>query len=173
MAKGARAVKPATSPTPEPTPAPMIVTKAGIVRKATNRKTAGRDKGETKRGKAPGGRPSYTPTEEQKGLVSLMIAGGIEHRFIAAALGISKPTLEKHFRYEIDNAAAQANAKVIASLFKEANAGNIRAQEFWLTNRASGRWAYKQKLDAAVDLNVNLGDRIARARKRLKGGKDD
>ena len=44
------------------------------------------------------GRPAFKPTEKQRGVVEGMAAVGIPHLDICTAVGVSRPTLEKHFR---------------------------------------------------------------------------
>lgn len=46
---------------------------------------------------------------------------------IAKALGITRPTLEKHFKEEISIGAAVRRAEVIGLLYKQARKGNIAA----------------------------------------------
>lgn len=109
-----------------------------------------------KRTRAPGaGRPpgtGYHPSPEQRDLVTVMAAMGIpEEHMVAAVLNpksgqpISPVTLRKHFRKELDQGFVRANAKVGASLFKNATTptdaypgGVPIAQLFWLKCRA--RW---------------------------------
>ncbi len=65
-----------------------------------------------------------------------MIAGGIEQENIAKALGISRPTLRKHYRKEIASAAHEANAQVVAALYRNATTGkNVVAQIWWTKTR--------------------------------------
>lgn len=66
------------------------------------------------------GQPPYVPTDKDRLTVKVMIAGGIEQAAIASVLGISTPTLRKHFRREIETAAAEIGAKVVASLINMA-----------------------------------------------------
>lgn len=69
-----------------------------------------------------------------------MIAGGIEQDNIATALGISRPTLRKHYKEQIASAAHKANAQVVAALFKNATTGkNVIAQIFWTKVRMGWR----------------------------------
>ena len=49
-----------------------------------------------------GGRPKFEPTEKQRGQVEAMAACGIPQVQIAEAIGISQPTLLRHFRQELD-----------------------------------------------------------------------
>lgn len=136
-----------------------------------NRKTKNRDK-HTPESKAKGGRPPYQPSELDREVVRMAVAGGIQHQVIADVLTITRKTLEKHFRRELDLAKVEANTKVVSFLFKECEKGNVRALEFWLTNQDKKNWAHTQKV--AVDQNVvaNLGDRLTRAQEKFrKGGK--
>jgi AraC-like DNA-binding protein len=49
-------------------------------------------------------------------MVKVMVAGDIKQKDIAGVLGISRPTLRKHFRREIDTGMAEIQAQVVASL---------------------------------------------------------
>ncbi len=65
----------------------------------------------------PGGRPPFEPTEKQRGQVEAMVRYGISEAEISRAIGISEPTLRKHFAEEIDTGATKANAQVGEFLF--------------------------------------------------------
>ncbi|HWV44106.1 hypothetical protein [Pseudorhodoplanes sp.] len=84
------------------------------------------------------GRKPYTPTPEQRKQVETMSAYGIPGAEIAKVLGIHRATLDRHYREELDRASTMANAKVAGFLYKNAEAGNVTAQIFWLKTRA--RW---------------------------------
>ncbi len=65
-----------------------------------------------------------------------MTAGGIEQIHIAAVLGISGPTLRKHYKKEIAVGAHEANAKVVGALLTNATTGkNVIAQIWWTKTR--------------------------------------
>lgn len=64
----------------------------------------------------PAHRPPYVPTDKERLTVKVMVAGGIKQVAIAGVLGISGPTLRKHFRREINTAAAEIGAQVVHSL---------------------------------------------------------
>ena len=71
-----------------------------------------------------------------------LTAMGLVHEEIAIVIGISEPTLRKHFRRELDVGAIEANAKVAQSLFKQAtdpNKPNTIAGIFWMKSRAGWR----------------------------------
>lgn len=91
--------------------------------------------------KHPGGRPPHAPTAATRQAVEMMAAAGIPSEDVARVLGITKPTLRKHYRAELDTASAKANAKVAQSLFKKATGDGpqaVTAAIFWLKTRA--RW---------------------------------
>ncbi len=92
-----------------------------------------------------GHRPPHEPTKENRLMVQVMIAGGIEQIHIAASLGISRPTLRKHYRNEIKSGGAQANGLVVAALFKEAKGGNVKAAIWWTQARMG--WSETQKVE--------------------------
>jgi hypothetical protein len=48
-----------------------------------------------------GGAPSHVPTEKQRGEVLGLATAGCPHRFICRLIGISEPTLRKHYRHEL------------------------------------------------------------------------
>jgi DNA invertase Pin-like site-specific DNA recombinase len=64
-----------------------------------------------------GGRPPHEPTESTRRQVKALAAYGIPQDEIGRVIGVSKPTLEKHYRDELDRAEVEANAKVAESLF--------------------------------------------------------
>ena len=73
------------------------------------------------------GRKPFTPTAEDRKLVSSLAGYGAPHEYIASCVlnpQTGKPmtakTLRMHFRTELDTAVAQANALVAESLFKKA-----------------------------------------------------
>jgi hypothetical protein len=80
------------------------------------------------------------------------LAYGVPQTEIGRVVGISKPTLERHYRDELDRGEVEANAKVAESLFKKATgdgAQAVTAAIFWLKTRA--RWK-----EPATDTNMNL-----------------
>jgi hypothetical protein len=86
-------------------------------------------------------RPKFMPTVEQRRMVRSMAAFGARQEEIADYLGLrSTKTLRRHFREELDRAAAEANVRVAQSLFQQATAGkNAAAAIFWLKARAGWR----------------------------------
>jgi len=63
------------------------------------------------------GRPPFQPTDKQRGQVEAMVRYGILVVEIARTLGITKPTLFRHFREELDIGITKANAQVGEFIF--------------------------------------------------------
>jgi len=55
-----------------------------------------------------GGRPMYEPSDQERKFVETCALGGIGQEEICRVLEISKPTLHKHFREELDKSYAKA-----------------------------------------------------------------
>ena len=85
-------------------------------------------------------RPSFTPTPEQRRSVKLMAGLGLRQEDIALIVEIAPRTLRKHFRKELDRGMAEANAKVLQTLFGMATSGkNTPATIFWSKTRCGLR----------------------------------
>ena len=85
--------------------------------------------------------PPHKPTDQQRKTVKAMSAYGITQNEICKVIGVSKETLEKHYRDELDRANAEACAKVAENLFRKATGEGkeaVTAAIFWLKTRA--RW---------------------------------
>ncbi len=73
-------------------------------------------------------------------MVKTMAAMGCSQGDIAVVLGMTAKTLRQHFREELDRAAIEANAQVMASLFQMATSGkNAAAAIFWAKTRCGMR----------------------------------
>lgn len=90
--------------------------------------------------KRSAGRPPHEPTKQTRKFVVSMVAAGIEQLEIARVLGITKPTLHKHYRAELDTGQALAVTEVAQSLFNmatgKAGPPNVTAAIFYLKARA-------------------------------------
>ena len=87
------------------------------------------------------GRPQFQPTNEQRETCSILAAGQMSEEDIAAAFGISRPTLRKHFADELTAGAAQRNAAVLLALYETAVAGNVAAARTWLARQGDEQGA--------------------------------
>ncbi len=75
----------------------------------------------------------FIPTKAERREVVKLISVGITQVQVAMVIrdGISKPTLEKHFRHELDTAMIKANAKIGGKIFSNAMAGCKASAMFW------------------------------------------
>lgn len=73
------------------------------------------------------GRPSFKPTPAQRRKVAAAKAGGMSEDSIALALGITRPTLAKHFMAELTTGAAVKKMEAVDALYAQAKRGNVAA----------------------------------------------
>ena len=78
------------------------------------------------------GRPEFKPTPALRAQVAVAAGGGARHCDIAVALGISVPTLRKHFEAELSVVAAARRLEVLRALFRAAKKGNVAAAKAYL-----------------------------------------
>ena len=98
------------------------------------------------------GKPPYQPDDNQRQMVERAVGLGITQERIAAMLGISKVTLEKHFRAELDRGMVSVEFQVGNSLVDQALKGNVNACALYLSRRAG--WKETQVVetkDARLD----------------------
>jgi len=67
--------------------------------------------------------------------VSIAAGAGMPHEEIALAVGISTPTLRKHYAAELSTEAAKRRLENFASLFASAQGGNVSAQKAYAAAR--------------------------------------
>jgi hypothetical protein len=76
----------------------------------------------------------FRPTEEERKRVQALAGYGVPHENIAALIGedgIDADTLKKHFRKELAQGKAKANARVGQTLFQKATGGDTTAAIWW------------------------------------------
>jgi len=88
---------------------------------------------------------THYPTEAQRQLVQLHATIGTRHDTIADIIGIDAKTLRKHYRDELDQSMAKANAQIGGALFNKAKGGDTAAMIFWMKTRAG--WREKQDIN--------------------------
>lgn len=71
----------------------------------------------------------FEPTKKQRREVSISAGAGVSHEEMALGLGISRPTLEKHFAYELTTGAYKRRQEVLNAMFRAAKKGNVAAQK--------------------------------------------
>lgn len=74
------------------------------------------------------GRSEFAPTDEDREKVRVLKAGGMSNVGIADVIGISEPTLRKHFSSELDRATAKVRAELLMARYRSAMGGNVSAQ---------------------------------------------
>ena len=97
----------------------------------------------------------HEPNEAVRTMVEGMAGAGIPQAAIAAATGLSEPTLRKHYRHELDHGGILATAKVAQSLFKKAIGDGPQSAAcamFWLKTRAGWREA-APKAEAVIPVD--------------------
>lgn len=92
------------------------------------------------------GRPPYEPSERDRKLVGLAAALGGTHEQIAKTIGVSKPTLYRHYRNELENGLYNANLAIATRLFKKAMDGDTTSCIFWLKCRGGWRETDRHEL---------------------------
>jgi len=87
----------------------------------------------------------HKPDRISRELVSLHATVGTTHETIAKILGIDPKTLYRHYRQELDESLAKANATIGGALFNKAKGGDTSSMIFWLKTRA--RWRETTHID--------------------------
>lgn len=90
-------------------------------------------------------RHPHEPTKATRELVQLHAMVGTDQDQIASILEIDAKTLRKHYRAELDNSMAKANATIGGALFNKAKSGDTSAMIFWMKTRA--RWSERTEID--------------------------
>lgn len=75
------------------------------------------------------GRPPHKPSRESRRKVSIAAGAGMHHEDIAAALGITQPTLRKHYADELSRQAHLRRIEVLGALYAAAMKGSVSAQK--------------------------------------------
>jgi hypothetical protein len=91
------------------------------------------------------GRPSFTPTDEQRRMVESMTGLGVPDYEVAKVMSISLPTLRKYFHEQLEVGHIKSNFQVAQTLYKVAtdidHPRHVTAAIFWLKARAGWREA--------------------------------
>lgn len=78
-------------------------------------------------------RPAYKPTAAARRKVSIAAGAGMSHEDIALSLGITRPTLSKHFESELSIGANAKRLEVLVAMFAAAKKGNVAAQKAYMS----------------------------------------
>ena len=100
----------------------------------------------------------FIPTKAERKEVVKLISVGIPQESVAMVIrdGISKPTLEKHFRHELDTAMINAHGKMGKKIFAQAMAGDRTLQIFYAKTQMG--WKEHTVIEGNPDapLSINL-----------------
>jgi hypothetical protein len=97
-----------------------------------------------------GGRAAFRPNEQQRQHVRrLKFVDKYTNETIAAILGISEPTLRKHFAWELEHSNAELLADVAGVLHDRAMKGDVTACIFILKTRAGWRETDRREITGA------------------------
>ena len=116
------------------------------------------------------GRKPFVPTEKDRELVQQLVAFGTPQEQICTLIKgtndkpISKPTLIRHFREELNQGAVVANVKVAQNLYRIATGnggGAVTAAIFWLKTRAN--WQVVDGLEVSGAVGVAKVDKPTKA----------
>lgn len=115
------------------------------------------------------GRPEYAATVEEREKVRVLKAGGMSNEAIAEAIGISEPTLRKHFLSELDRGSAKVRADLLMARYRSAMGGNVAAQNKMIEQVAASQAQEKrspkpEKMGKKQEQKVaaqNVGGRFA------------
>lgn len=97
------------------------------------------------------GQPAYEATDQHRAQVAAMVIASIDQLLIARCLGISRPTLRRAYRRELDLSYAIILAEIAGKLVTKARNGDLKAQIFYLETHG---WVRSERLvvaDGGVD----------------------
>ena len=108
--------------------------------------------------KNPVGPPTFKPTDQEREQVEQMSAVGIPQESICRVIrdGIDDKTLRKHFRKELDTAAAKANANIGNTLYNKAMGGDTSALIWWSKTRMGWKETSVQEHAGGVAVSIQL-----------------
>ena len=124
--------------------------------------------------KAGRGRPEHEWSQENSHKISLLLAVGHELADVAAVIGVSVPTLRKHYFSELEGrrvAAIRLTAKQLYRLNREAEGGNVAAEKALLamTDRERTKLASDRVAGRAAEPRKGKKEQQAEAAKRVGG----
>lgn len=83
--------------------------------------------------------PPHVPRDDQRAVARALASVGVPHEVIAGKLSVDLRTLHRHYGTELEEGTAEANAQVVAALFKAATQGSVPAAKWWTQTRLGWR----------------------------------
>jgi hypothetical protein len=114
----------------------------------------------TEEAKGRSGRPEFTPSALQREEVEILVAAQATQQAIANYIGVSLPTLRKHFADELEFGADRKNLKLIIARYRAAEGGSAAALNAW-DARSPTRKAPKKSAQEPQPKPVELGKKAA------------
>lgn len=143
-------------------------TKKKVTRKKVTRKKAPAKKSPPR--KRAGGRPPFTPTDEQRTQVKILVGLGLTYREIASVIlnpqtgsGISINTLQDRFREELDAGRGVVKSRVTMSLFKKAISDNHPSAAICAMFIAKCQFGWRQEDKVVHEVDSSTGVLVAPA----------
>jgi hypothetical protein len=122
------------------------------------------------------GRPRHQPTARERQTVEILAGFGIPNDKIKQVIGISKPTLERHYRNELDQGAAKVEAQLAGSLLRIARGSDgaaLKAITFALQCRFGWHFTVDPGFDPAPQGKKEAAQEAARtAGEQTEWGED-
>lgn len=102
----------------------------------------------------------HEPSDTTRKLVENMARVGIPQEMIGKIMGLTRQTLAKHYRHELDTAEAEMISAVGGALFANAMSGNVSAQIFIMKTRAGWKETNKTELSGPDGLPLPLNSPV-------------
>ena len=93
----------------------------------------------------------FVPTDDERSQVAKLSGFGLPHKLICRLIrgGISETTLEARFADDLADGRAKAGAKILATLYSKAIAGDLTAMIFWVKCRLQWREVQRVEMTGA------------------------
>jgi hypothetical protein len=104
----------------------------------------------------------HRPTDADRRLVLTLASHGVRRDLIAEAVGVSEPTLRRHYAVELEVGFVTALAAVAGALLRAALRGNTTAQVFWLKARGGPAWSTRDRIEVITPHHRQIAREIAR-----------
>lgn len=120
-------------------------------------------------GRGKRGRPAHVRTQESSNKFNLLAATGSGLEEIAAVLGVSMPTLRKHYFFEVERyevAKLRLKAKLLSGLMTEADGGNVAAAKELFKQVERGELARLAAVKPKKEPKLGKKERVEREAKQ-------
>ena len=109
---------------------------------------------------------AHRPDDMSRGKVLALVMAGVTQDIIGDVLGISSQTVRIHYRNELDNGMANANALVARNIYALCVQGNLGALIFWAKTRMG--WRETGEINIRIGHDVDGMDPVETFRNRIE-----